>query len=84
MLFPVKPENTLAEFFTNRFGKELYLTFFKSYTEKVWGQPCNQISAAWGAQRIKGLDLRKALIHFAGQLLPKSNDVHQKKTLKHH
>jgi protoporphyrinogen oxidase len=80
MLFPVKPENTLAEFFTNRFGKELYLTFFKSYTEKVWGVPCNEISAAWGAQRIKGLDLRKALIHFASHLLPASTDIEQKNT----
>jgi protoporphyrinogen oxidase len=80
MLFPVKPENTLAEFFTNRFGKELYLTFFKSYTEKVWGVPCNEISAAWGAQRIKGLDLRKALMHFASHLLPASQDVSQKNT----
>ncbi|MDR3613105.1 MAG: NAD(P)/FAD-dependent oxidoreductase [Candidatus Obscuribacterales bacterium] len=80
MLFPVKPENTLAEFFTNRFGRELYLTFFKSYTEKVWGVPCNEISAAWGAQRIKGLDLRKALIHFASHLLPASKDIEQKNT----
>ena len=53
-LFPLKPEETLEQFFINRFGRELYRTFFKSYTEKVWGAPCNQISAAWGAQRIKG------------------------------
>ena len=53
-LFPIKPEETLEQFFINRFGDELYRTFFKSYTEKVWGVPCNQISAEWGAQRIKG------------------------------
>jgi protoporphyrinogen oxidase len=79
-LFPIKPENTLAEFFTNRFGKELYLTFFKSYTEKVWGVPCNQISAAWGAQRIKGLSLWKAVFHFFGKLIAPTTDVKQKKT----
>jgi protoporphyrinogen oxidase len=51
--FPIRDEKNLEQFFINRFGKELYLTFFKSYTEKVWGIPCNQISAEWGAQRIK-------------------------------
>jgi protoporphyrinogen oxidase len=79
-LFPIKPENTLAEFFTNRFGQELYLTFFKSYTEKVWGVPCNKISAAWGAQRIKGLSLWKALYHFVTRTFASSVDVSQKKT----
>src|SRR5579862_3842059 len=50
---PRKPEKSLEDFLINRFGRELYLTFFKSYTEKVWGVPCGEISAAWGAQRIK-------------------------------
>ena len=63
-LFPIKPEENLEEFFINRFGRELYLTFFKSYTEKVWGVPCREISAEWGAQRIKGLSIAKALAHF--------------------
>lgn len=63
-LFPRKHEKTLEDFLINRFGTELYLTFFKSYTEKVWGVKCNQISAEWGAQRIKGLSLRTALLHF--------------------
>ncbi|HEY0786358.1 MAG TPA: NAD(P)/FAD-dependent oxidoreductase [Acidobacteriaceae bacterium] len=63
-LFPRREEKTLEDFLVNRFGRELYLTFFKSYTEKVWGVPCEQISAAWGAQRIKGLSLRTALVHF--------------------
>ncbi len=79
-LFPIKPEETLAEFFTNRFGKELYLTFFKSYTEKVWGVPCNNISAAWGAQRVKGLSLWKALHHFVSRTFASPADVRQKKT----
>jgi protoporphyrinogen oxidase len=60
---PIRPEKTLEDFLINRFGRHLYLTFFKSYTEKVWGVPCDQISAEWGAQRIKGLSLRKALLH---------------------
>jgi protoporphyrinogen oxidase len=63
-LFPIKNEKSLEDFLINRFGKELYLTFFKSYTEKVWGVPCDQISAEWGAQRIKGLSLTTALKHF--------------------
>jgi protoporphyrinogen oxidase len=62
-LFPRKQERTLEDFFINRFGRELYLTFFKSYTEKVWGVPCDAISAEWGAQRVKGLSVRAALVH---------------------
>ena len=60
----IEPERSLEDFLINRFGRELYLTFFKSYTEKVWGTPCNQISAEWGAQRIKGLSLTTAVKHF--------------------
>ncbi len=62
-LFPRKPEKTLEDFFINRFGRELYGTFFKSYTEKVWGVPCNELSAEWGAQRVKGLSVKKAIGH---------------------
>ncbi len=62
--FPIKPATNLEEFFINRFGRELYLTFFKSYTEKVWGVPCKRIGAEWGAQRIKGLSILEALRHF--------------------
>jgi protoporphyrinogen oxidase len=60
---PIKPEQSLEHFLINRFGRELYLTFFKSYTEKVWGVPCHEIPADWGAQRIKGLSIRKAIAH---------------------
>jgi protoporphyrinogen oxidase len=60
----IKPEKSLEDFLINRFGRELYLTFFKSYTEKVWGTPCDKISAEWGAQRIKGLSLTTAVKHF--------------------
>lgn len=57
------PEKTLEDFFINRFGRELYRTFFKDYTEKVWGVPCHEIAAEWGAQRIKGLSIATALKH---------------------
>jgi protoporphyrinogen oxidase len=60
----IEPEKSLEDFLINRFGRELYLTFFKSYTEKVWGTPCDKISAEWGAQRIKGLSLTTAVKHF--------------------
>ncbi|MEN8175698.1 MAG: NAD(P)/FAD-dependent oxidoreductase [Pseudomonadota bacterium] len=62
-LFPRRPEVSLEDFLVNRFGGELYRTFFESYTEKVWGMPCREISAEWGAQRIKGLSITRALIH---------------------
>ncbi|WP_348267522.1 NAD(P)/FAD-dependent oxidoreductase [Edaphobacter sp. DSM 109919] len=78
----IKPEKSLEDFLINRFGRQLYLTFFKSYTEKVWGKPCEQISAEWGAQRIKGLSLIAAVKHFAKETLSrkKSKDVSQKET----
>jgi protoporphyrinogen oxidase len=81
-MFPLKREDTLEEFFINRFGRELYRTFFKSYTEKVWGVPCSEIDAAWGAQRIKGLSLSKTLLHAARKFLSPSSkgDIAQKKT----
>jgi protoporphyrinogen oxidase len=63
MLFPRRPERSLEDFFINRFGRLLYLQFFKEYTEKVWGTPCDKISAEWGAQRVKSLSIAKALLH---------------------
>jgi protoporphyrinogen oxidase len=81
---PIKVEKSLEDFLINRFGRELYLTFFKSYTEKVWGTPCNKISAEWGAQRIKGLSLTTAVKHFVKKTFsrkPKDGgDVAQKGT----
>lgn len=62
-LFPCKQERSLEDFLINRFGRQLYLTFFKDYTEKVWGAPCREISAEWGAQRIKGLSVSSAIMH---------------------
>ena len=78
--FPEKQERTLEQFFINRFGKELYNTFFKSYTEKVWGIPCTEISAQWGAQRIKGLSIRKAIQHALKKAMRAGGDIGQKGT----
>lgn len=61
VIFKRNPEKSLEDFMINRFGKELYLTFFKDYTEKVWGYPPSEIPADWGAQRIKGLSIMKVL-----------------------
>jgi protoporphyrinogen oxidase len=82
LLHQITPEKTLEQFFINRFGKELYLTFFKSYTEKVWGVPCNEISAEWGAQRIKGLSITKAIAHFLKKRFAAkpAGDIAQKET----
>lgn len=60
-LFPIRDEKSLEDFLINRFGKQLYEVFFKSYTEKVWGVPCSSISADWGRQRIKGLSVVKTI-----------------------
>jgi len=81
-LLPQREERTLEDFIINRFGKQLYLTFFKSYTEKVWGVPCNEISAEWGAQRIKGLSLKGVVLHFLKKTFgqKKPGDIAQKKT----
>jgi len=74
-------EKTLEDFLINRFGRELYETFFRSYTEKVWGVPCTQISAEWGAQRIKGLSLRGVVGHFVKQKFrSRKPDIAQKET----
>lgn len=62
-IFPIKPEKTLEDFFINRFGRPLYKRFFKSYSEKLWGVPCKEIGAEWGAQRVKGVSGTKVVIH---------------------
>ncbi len=77
-IFPVKNVQNLEQFFVNRFGRELYETFFKSYTEKVWGVPCQEISAEWGEQRIKGLSITKTITHFLKQRFRKRSTIAQK------
>jgi protoporphyrinogen oxidase len=82
VLFPLKNETSLEDFFINRFGKELYETFFKDYTEKVWGSSCKEIPAEWGKQRIKELSVRKAIAHAIQKNLwpSKKGSIAQKKT----
>ncbi len=62
-LFPVQNPENYEEWIVNKFGQRLYRHFFKSYTEKVWGLECNEISPDWAAQRIKSFSLGKALLH---------------------
>lgn len=60
-MHPIQPETSFAQWVTNRFGERLFKIFFKTYTEKVWGISCDELSADWAAQRIKGLDLMQAV-----------------------
>ncbi|HLP77550.1 MAG TPA: NAD(P)/FAD-dependent oxidoreductase, partial [Candidatus Paceibacterota bacterium] len=65
---PIRPERSFEDWVVNRFGDRLYQIFFKTYTEKVWGMPCSEISADWASQRIKGLSLSKAILNaFRGE-----------------
>jgi protoporphyrinogen oxidase len=61
--FPYRHEDTFEQWVTNRFGRRLFLTFFKTYTEKVWGIPCSTLKAEWAAQRIKDLSLKTAVMN---------------------
>lgn len=63
---PIKEVVSFEDYIINHFGRRLYLMFFKTYTEKVWGMPCNSIAADWAAQRIKGLSLSSAIIDALG------------------
>lgn len=62
-MFPIRDPQTFEDWVTNHFGHRLFDIFFKSYTEKVWGMKCKEISADWAAQRIKGLSLGSAVMH---------------------
>lgn len=74
---PIREERSLEDFFINRFGRELYLTFFKDYTEKVWGVPCSTIKPEWGAQRIKGLSVAMTILHAVKKVLRKDSSLAQ-------
>ena len=78
--FPRRPEASLEDFFVNKFGEKLFQTFFRDYTEKVWGVPCREIRADWGSQRIRGLSLYQALVHAARSIISKQTDLAQKGT----
>jgi protoporphyrinogen oxidase len=77
-LRPARRERSLEDFFINRFGPELYRTFFRDYTEKVWGVPCREIKPEWGAQRIKGLSITGAVLHALRKPFQRSSGLAQK------
>lgn len=79
-LFPAKMESSLEQFFINRFGKELYFTFFKGYTEKIWGVPCTEIPADWGRQQIKDLNIGKAIRQSIASVFKRNKTLTQKGT----
>src|SRR3954449_6287839 len=70
-LMPLENPENFHQWVRNQFGEKLFSIFFKTYTEKVWGMSCDDISADWAAQRIKGLDLWTAMSHaLRNSLLP--------------
>lgn len=69
------PETSLRNFYINRFGKPLYEMFFEDYTEKLWGINPSEISADWGAQRVKGLSLTKAVMNVLAKPFKNKNQV---------
>lgn len=74
-VFPIRNPRNFEEWVTNKFGARLFSIFFKTYTEKVWGMSCKEISADWAAQRIKGLSLWKAIVNALGwQRKPAGNE----------
>ena len=78
-LFPVRNPRNFEEWVSNQFGKRLFNTFFKSYTEKVWGMSCKEISADWAAQRIRGLSLGSAI---RNALIPQRYNGDRRKVIK--
>ncbi|MEZ5680851.1 MAG: NAD(P)/FAD-dependent oxidoreductase [Erythrobacter sp.] len=83
-LFPISEVKSFEDWTTNQFGQKLYSIFFKTYTEKVWGMPCDEMSADWAAQRIKGLSLWSAVVDGLKRSLglnKKPNDGMATKTL---
>jgi protoporphyrinogen oxidase len=73
-----RKEKSLEDFLINRFGKELYKTFFRDYTEKVWGVSCDKIPPEWGAQRIKGLSITRAIKHAIKAAVQRDKSIGQK------
>jgi protoporphyrinogen oxidase len=78
---PRRPERSFEDWVVNHFGQRLYRIFFKTYTEKVWGMPCTEISADWAAQRIKGLSLVEAIRNALPRAGGRSKDGEVIKTL---
>ncbi len=78
-LQPTRHPRTFEDWIVNQFGRRLFEIFFKTYTEKVWGMDCQEISADWAAQRIKGLSLASALKH---AFLPRKKNKDRKQVVK--
>src|SRR6202035_3462563 len=78
-LFPTKDPRNFEDWVSNQFGKRLFNIFFKTYTEKVWGMSCKEISADWAAQRIKGLSLKSAILN---AILPKKKPKDKTQVIK--
>ena len=76
-----KEETTLENFFINRFGKVLYNMFFENYTEKVWGRHPKDISADWGAQRVKGISISEIIKDVINKLLGRKNEKNTETSL---
>lgn len=79
VLAPIKDEKTLEDFYINRFGRELYSTFFDDYNVKLWGVPCSEIKPDFGAQRVKGLSITKVITHAVKSKFSKDDSIEQKK-----
>jgi len=80
LLLPIRDVQNLEQLMINRFGLELYSTFFRSYTEKVWGAPPDQIGAEWGEQRLKDMSIGKAVINALFRRFRLKSDLRQKGT----
>lgn len=78
-MFPIPNPTNVEDWVSNQFGTRLYRTFFKTYTEKVWGMKCKEISADWAAQRIKGLSLTSAVMN---AILPKRKPKNKGEVIK--
>jgi protoporphyrinogen oxidase len=78
-LWPVRDPRSFEDWVSNQFGKRLFNIFFKTYTEKVWGMSCKEISADWAAQRIKGLSLKTAILN---AMLPKQKPRDRTQVIK--
>ena len=76
-----RKENSLEDFYINRFGKELYNMFFKNYTERLWGRKPSEISADWGAQRVKGVSITAIIKDMFNKLLGKKNNQNTETSL---
>src|SRR5205085_12263674 len=78
-MFPIAQPKSFQDWVTNQFGSRLFNIFFKTYTEKVWGMSCKEISADWAAQRIKGLSLKTAILN---AILPKKKPKERGQVIK--